>query len=179
MLGAGAGLGLASGALAQVGGQPADQQAPVNSSQSLRLPQNPQVFGQAMPSVVKATAIVNGDVITQTDDDQRLAFMAIANGGEIPAGEVDRLREQVLRNLIDETLQIQAAKTASINVTDKDIEKMVTRVADNVKQTPEQLRTLQYLLVFTVFDPATVFGTPTTQTVTLALRDGYLTGLSL
>ena len=39
-----------------------------------------------MPSVVKATAIVNGDVITQTDVDQRLALLAIANGGQIPAG---------------------------------------------------------------------------------------------
>ena len=85
--------------------------APVNSASALRLPQNPQVFGQAMPSVVKATAIVNGDIITQTDIDQRLALLAIANGGQIPADEVDRLRQQVLRNLIDETLQIQAAKS--------------------------------------------------------------------
>ena len=28
-----------------------------------------------MPSVVKATALVNGDVITQTDVDQRMAFL--------------------------------------------------------------------------------------------------------
>ena len=41
---------------------------------ALRLPENPQVFGTAMPSVVKATAIVNGTVITQTDIDQRLGF---------------------------------------------------------------------------------------------------------
>ena len=37
-----------------------------------------------MPSVVKATAIINGEVITQTDIDQRLALLAIANGGQIP-----------------------------------------------------------------------------------------------
>ena len=37
-----------------------------------------------MPSVIKATAIVNGSVITQTDIDQRLALLAIANGGKIP-----------------------------------------------------------------------------------------------
>ena len=69
-----------------------------------------------MPSVIKATAIVNGDVITQTDVDQRLALLAIAQGGQIPAGEIDRLRQQVLRNLIDETLEIQAAKTEKIEV---------------------------------------------------------------
>jgi peptidyl-prolyl cis-trans isomerase SurA len=142
MLGAAAGLGLATGAIAQVGAQPEssdEQQPPVNSTQSLRLPQNPQVFGAAMPSVVKATAIVNGDVITQTDVNQRLAFMAIANGGEIPAGEVDRLREQVLRNLIDELLQIQAAKTEKIEIKQSEIDRTVQRVAENAKKTPDQL----------------------------------------
>jgi peptidyl-prolyl cis-trans isomerase SurA len=92
-----------------------------------------------MPSVVKATAIVNGDVITQTDVDQRLAFMAIANGGEIPAGEVDRLREQVLRNLIDEMLEIQAAKTEKIEIKKSEIDRTVQRVAENAKKTPEQM----------------------------------------
>ncbi len=57
-----------------------------------------------MPSVVKATAIVNGEVITQTDVDQRLALLVIANEGKLPADQVDELRQQVLRNLIDETL---------------------------------------------------------------------------
>jgi peptidyl-prolyl cis-trans isomerase SurA len=110
-----------------------------NSARSLNLPSNPIVFGNSMPSVVKATAIVNGEVITQTDIDQRVALMAIANGGDVPADELERLRQQVLRNLIDETLQIQAAKAAEINVTEADIDKTVARVAGNVKQTPEQM----------------------------------------
>ena len=92
-----------------------------------------------MPSIVKATAIVNGDVITQTDIDQRLALLAIANGGQIPPGEVDRLHDQVLRNLIDETLQIQAAKTEKIEIRQSDIDKTVIRVAGNIKQSPDQL----------------------------------------
>jgi len=130
-------LGLASGAVAQETDQNAEQ--PVNTTQSLKLPQNPQVFGNAMPSVIKATAIINGDVITQTDIDQRLALLAIANGGKIPPEEIQRLREQVLRNLIDETLQIQAAKTEKIEVKQSDIDKTVQRVAANVKKTPDQL----------------------------------------
>ena len=92
-----------------------------------------------MPSVIKATAIVNGDVITQTDVDQRLALLAIANGNRIAADEVDRLRQQVLRNLIDETLQIQAAKVEKIDIKNSDVDRTITRVASNVKQTPEQL----------------------------------------
>ena len=145
MAGSAVALGLASGAVAQETAQPPQseqQPSAVNSTQSLRLPQNPQVFGPAMPSIVKATAIVNGNVITQTDIDQRLAFMAIANGGQIPADEVQRLREQVLRNLIDELLQIQAAKTEKIDVKQSEIDKTIERVAQNTKRTPEQLAAL-------------------------------------
>ena len=64
--GAAVALAAASGAVAQETTPPEDQPE-VNSSQSLKLPQNPQVFGNAMPSIVKATALINGDVITQTD----------------------------------------------------------------------------------------------------------------
>ena len=94
-----------------------------------------------MPSVIKATAIVNGDVITGTDVDQRLALLAVANGNEngIPADQVDTLRQQVLRNLIDETLEIQAAKADKIEIKGSDIDKTVERVATSVKQTPDQL----------------------------------------
>ena len=132
-------LSVASAAIAQDSGQPDQDQPEANSTQSLRLPENPQVFGTAMPSVVKATAIVNGDVITQTDIQQRLALLAIANGGKIPDEERQRLSEQVLRNLIDETLQIQAAKQEKIDIKQSDIDKTVQRVAENVKRTPATL----------------------------------------
>jgi peptidyl-prolyl cis-trans isomerase SurA len=139
LLAAAAGVA-ASSAIAQQQEQSSPPAAP-NTTQALRLPQNPQVFGSAMPSVIKATAIVNGDVITQTDVEHRLALLAIANGGRIPPEEADSLRQQVLRNLIDETLQIQAAKAEKIEVKPSDIDATVKRVAANVKQTPEQLAT--------------------------------------
>lgn len=131
------GAALASAAVAQ--GQ-APQDAPArNSAANLNLPSNPQLFGNSMPSVIKARVLVNGEVITQSDVDQRLALLAIANGGKIPENELDRLRQQVLSNLIDETLQIQAAKTEEIEITSDDVEKTVARVAGNVKQTPDQM----------------------------------------
>src|SRR5207245_6980324 len=99
----------ATSAIAQQGGGQKAAATP-DTAHALKLPENPQVFGTAMPSVIKATAIVNGDVITQTDVDQRLQLLAIANGGQIPKEEIDSLRQQVLRNLIDETLEVQSAK---------------------------------------------------------------------
>ena len=104
----------------------------------LQLPENVQVFGTAMPSVVKATAIVNGDVITQTDVDQRLAFLALSNGEAIPAEEIERLRQQIVRNLIDEMLQIQAARAEEIQLRTSDIDKTIERVAGQAKMTPQQ-----------------------------------------
>ncbi|MGI8612208.1 MAG: peptidylprolyl isomerase [Sphingomicrobium sp.] len=110
-----------------------------SSTAALRLPENPQLFGAAMPSVIKATAIVNGEIITQTDIDQRVALLAIANGGRLPADEMERLRQQVLRNLIDETLQIQAARAEEITIKSQDIDRTLARVAANAKQPVEQL----------------------------------------
>jgi peptidyl-prolyl cis-trans isomerase SurA len=128
------GVALASAAMAQDSAPAAP-----NSAANLKLPENPELFGTKMPSVVKAKVLVNNEVITQTDVDQRLALLAIANGGEIPANEVEQLRQQVLANLIDETLQIQAAKAEEIEITDSDIDSTVKRVAGNVNQSPDQM----------------------------------------
>jgi peptidyl-prolyl cis-trans isomerase SurA len=140
---------LAAGLLAAAGTSAIAQQGtgttpPANApstTQALRLPENPQVFGTPIPPVIKATALVNGDVITQTDVDQRLALLAIANGGKIPQDQIDSLRQQVLRNLIDETLEVQAAKAEKIEWKTSDIDRTVERVAGNVKKTPDQLAT--------------------------------------
>jgi peptidyl-prolyl cis-trans isomerase SurA len=134
------GLALATAAFAQqaqTGAQPQPSQP--SSVANLNLPKNPELFGTSLPSVIKATAIVNGEVITQTDVDQRLALLSIANNTPIPTSEIDRLRQQVLSNLIDETLQIQAARHEEIEITDADIDKTVARVATNAKQTPDQM----------------------------------------
>ena len=110
-----------------------------NGAAALRLPANPIVFGNAMPSVVKATAIVNGEIITQSDIQQRLALLAIANGGQIPADQIDALRQQVLTNLIDETLEIQAATSEEIKIENVDIDRTVERFSGNLKMTPAQM----------------------------------------
>jgi peptidyl-prolyl cis-trans isomerase SurA len=105
---------------------------------NLNIPENLQVFGKIDPNVRKATAIVNDSVITATDVDQRVALVAAANNVQIAGEERDRLRLQVLRQLIDETLQIQQAKTADVTITDAEINQSLARVSANFKQTPAQ-----------------------------------------
>jgi peptidyl-prolyl cis-trans isomerase SurA len=75
----------------------------------LGLPDEITMLTQNDPNSRKPTAVVNGSVITGTDIDQRVALVTAASEGEIPPEEMIRLRMQVLRNLIDETLQIQEA----------------------------------------------------------------------
>ena len=80
---------------------------------------------------------MNGEVITQTDVEQRLALVVLANGGSVSAEEKDRLRLQVLRNLIDETLQIQEAAAKDIRVSQQELDENFARVAANFRYTPD------------------------------------------
>ena len=88
---------------------------------ALNLPGNVQFVGQQEPGVRKATAIVNGDVITGSDIDQRMALILASNQIQLPPDEIERFRAQVLRNLIDETLQIQAAQQQEITIEDREV----------------------------------------------------------
>ena len=130
---------IASFGVAATGVAMAQDAPPVNSATALQLPENPNIYGAPLPSIVKATAIINGEVITQTDVDQRIALLAIANSQKVPEDELERLRQQVLRNLIDETLQIQAAKSEEITIKATEIDRTLNRIAGNMKQTPEQM----------------------------------------
>jgi len=109
-----------------------------SSADSLRLPEDLTIFEDRDPNLYKATAVVNGQIITQTDIDQRLALIVLANGGKIPDDELQRLRLQVLRNLIDETLQIQEAAANDIITSKAELAQSYARVATNFRQTPEQ-----------------------------------------
>ena len=106
-------------------------------SGGLNLPKDITVFGNRDPNVRTATAIVNGTIITQTDVDQRLALVVAANGGKLPDEEKERLRLQVLRNLIDETLQIQEAAAQKIEIAQEEVEQTYQRVAANFKKSPK------------------------------------------
>ncbi|HEY0270061.1 MAG TPA: peptidylprolyl isomerase [Sphingomonas sp.] len=115
-----------------------DADADGSGDNALNLPANIQMFGKFEANVRKATAIVNGFIITDTDVDQRLNLVLAANGQTVGADEKNQLRLQVLRNLIDETLEIQEAKSNDIVVPAADIDQTFRRVSSQFKQTPEQ-----------------------------------------
>lgn len=106
---------------------------------SLNIPGNVQLYGDAKPNVYRPSATVNGEIITATDIEQRMALIRIANNNiNLPPEEEQRLRQQVFSNLIDEKLQIQEAKAAKIDIDEKLVDDQFARLAARFKQSPDQ-----------------------------------------
>lgn len=109
---------------------------------SLNIPGNVQLYGDAKSNVYRPSATVNGEIITATDIEQRMALIRIANNDvALPPEELQRLRQQVFSNLIDEKLQIQEAKAADITIDENVVNDQFARLALRFKQTPEQFST--------------------------------------
>jgi peptidyl-prolyl cis-trans isomerase SurA len=117
----------AGSAVLALAGQPLLAQ--VAGSDPFNLPSDITLLAQNNPNVRKATAVVNGQPITGTDVDHRVALVLDANDAEVSAEELQRLRLQVLRNLIDETLQIQEARAQDIAVGAGEVDNSYQRVA--------------------------------------------------
>ena len=109
-------------------------------SVGLDIPENMQIFGKLDPNVRKPTAIVNESVITGTDVDQRVNLIIAVNQLNLSAEEKDKVRLQVLRALIDETLQIQQAKTAEVTVSADELNQSYARVVGNFHKTNAEMR---------------------------------------
>ena len=107
---------------------PASAQTTPGPANGFNLPPSTVAPSEANPNIRSATAVVNGYVITGTDISQRVALITNASQAEVSPEEMARLRAQVLRNLIDETLKIQAAEAQEIGVT-----------REQIKQTYDQL----------------------------------------
>jgi peptidyl-prolyl cis-trans isomerase SurA len=113
----------------------AAQSGPPNGR--LDIPDNIHFVGKQDPAIRKATAIVNGEVITGSDVDHRVALVIASANAQPPPEELERVRAQVLRNLIDETLQIQAAAQEDITIDNRDVDAYYQRIAGNFHRTPE------------------------------------------
>lgn len=138
-------IGLAGGAItaAMAAALPAQTVSDNTAPQvGLDIPANAQIFGKLDPNIRKATAIVNDVVVTGTDVDQRVALLIAANQvSKLSEQENQQLHLQVLRQLIDETLQIQEAASNKIVVTKDEIDQGFNRVAVNFDKSPADLRT--------------------------------------
>ena len=109
---------------------------------NFNLPEDVTFLAQTNPNIRRATARVNGNIITGTDVDQRVALVIAANEIEVAPEEEQRLRLQVLRNLIDETLQVQEAAALDMEVTAEEVESAFARFAtERNGRSPDEMGT--------------------------------------
>jgi len=96
------------------------------------------VYAQSLDRVI---AVINDDVITKLELENRLTGLDAeirTKGGDAPPREV--LRNQMLQQMIDDKLQLQAAKRLRLTVSEKELDEAVMSVAQKNKLTLRQLR---------------------------------------
>jgi peptidyl-prolyl cis-trans isomerase SurA len=69
----------------------------------------------------KIVAVVNGDVITNADVNSRARLFALSTGLPVTQDVLDRLRQQITHQLIDERLRMQEVLRRKIVIQDKQI----------------------------------------------------------
>lgn len=72
--------------------------------------------------------MVNGDVITKTEIDERLRITRALEGDAVAAGVDPELLTRVLRDAVDEHLMTQRATELGLEVSEEDVERMLAAV---------------------------------------------------
>jgi peptidyl-prolyl cis-trans isomerase SurA len=90
----------------------------------------------------RIAAIVNDEVVSVRDLNERLDLVLLTSG--IPENEKarDRLAPQVLRSLIEESLQLQEAARLNITVDQQEIDRALDSIAQRNRMTVDQMRGL-------------------------------------
>lgn len=84
--------------------------------------------GSALAQVTRIAAIVNDDVVSLNDLNERITLVTRSAGMPDTPQNRDRVSSQVLRSLIDERLEMQEAKRLSISVSKKEIDQALARI---------------------------------------------------
>lgn len=85
-------------------------------------------------------AVVNSDAVSGSDLYDRMKLMIVSSGMPNTPEIQERLKGQVLGMLIDESIQIQAAREAKLNVTQEEIDSGFATIAQQNNMQPEQFR---------------------------------------
>jgi peptidyl-prolyl cis-trans isomerase SurA len=92
------------------------------------------------PDAAGIVAVVNGDVISQGDVDNRRRLFAMSTGMPTTSDVLDRLTPQVTHQLIDERLKLQEIQRRKIVVNDKEIADAIDDVEKRNNLPPGALR---------------------------------------
>ncbi len=84
-------------------------------------------------------AIVNDQVISSYDLDQRIKLVILSSGIPNTPENISRIRGQVLRSLVDEHLQWQEATRLNIEVAQDEVDKAFDRIAQRSNMSVDQI----------------------------------------
>ncbi|MGF7173129.1 peptidylprolyl isomerase [Azospirillum doebereinerae] len=96
----------------------------------------------ATPDSERIAAVVNDDVISISDVNARIRLALLNTGTQESQETRQRLAPQVLRQLVDERLQLQEAKRSGISIAQAEIDESVKRIAEQNRMGRPQLETL-------------------------------------
>src|SRR5271157_1901189 len=109
----------------------------------LALPFAAVAAAPAPAPAVEATrivAVVNSDVISNADVDNRARLFALSTGLPVKPDLIDRLKPQITRQLIDERLRMQEVQRRHIVVADKNIAEAIRDIEAHNGLPPGALR---------------------------------------
>jgi peptidyl-prolyl cis-trans isomerase SurA len=121
--------------------------AGVASAQSLLQPINPSAAAGAEAPTLRegVAAVVNNDIISTYDVRQRILLLIVSSGVRPTAETLPALEREALRDLIDESLELQeirrieTTRRATIQPTDQEINEEIGNLARQNNLTAEQL----------------------------------------
>lgn len=82
--------------------------------------------------------LVNDEPISSFDINQRLRLVIAISGGVNSQEEFLQVREQVIRSMVDERLQMQEAAEVELNIEQERLDEFFARRAEGVGQEPQQ-----------------------------------------
>jgi peptidyl-prolyl cis-trans isomerase SurA len=124
---------------AETEGAVAAQAASVQQSAKPGAPASAVPTAPAIPSE-RIVAVVNGDVISQADVENRGRLFALSTGLPSNPDVIARLRPQVTQQLIDERLRLQEEQKRKVIVTDKEIAAAIDDIEKRNGMQPGMMR---------------------------------------
>lgn len=95
---------------------------------------------QAMPDSTRIAAVVNGDVVSNADVDNRARLFALSTGLRMSPDVLDRLKRQIIRQLVDERLRMQEVQRRKIVISDKQIADAIREIEGRNGMQPGAMR---------------------------------------
>jgi peptidyl-prolyl cis-trans isomerase SurA len=110
------------------------------SAPHVSLPAQAAPADQQLTDASRIAAVVNGDVISEADIGNRARLFAISTGLPLSTEVIDRLKSQILRQLIDERLRVQEAQRRKMVIQDAQIAAAIKDIETRNNLQPGALR---------------------------------------